>query len=81
MGKRSVANVRRNLDFRYGIPTMKLDKFVVDRRVKLMEAEGVKFLTNTDIGKDVPANFLLKVLAFCSKYATSLLSHFLMSFE
>uniref|UniRef100_A0A915C1J2 glutamate synthase (NADH) n=1 Tax=Parascaris univalens TaxID=6257 RepID=A0A915C1J2_PARUN len=45
---------------RYGIPTMKLDKFVVDRRVKLMEAEGVKFLTNTDIGKDVPANFLLK---------------------
>ncbi|VDK48783.1 unnamed protein product [Anisakis simplex] len=44
----------------YGIPTMKLDKFIVDRRVKLMEAEGVKFLTNTEIGKDVPANFLLK---------------------
>ncbi|MFH4981947.1 hypothetical protein AB6A40_008656 [Gnathostoma spinigerum] len=45
---------------RYGIPTMKLDKFVVDRRVKLMEAEGVRFLTNTEIGKDVPADFLLK---------------------
>ncbi|GMT07908.1 hypothetical protein PENTCL1PPCAC_30082, partial [Pristionchus entomophagus] len=45
---------------RYGIPTMKLDKFVVDRRVKLLEEEGVRFLTNTEIGKDVPADFLLK---------------------
>lgn len=45
---------------RYGIPTMKLDKFVVDRRVKLMEAEGVRFLTNTEIGKHVSADFLLK---------------------
>ena len=40
---------------------MKLDKFVVDRRVKLMEAEGVRFLTNTEIGKHVSAEFLLKV--------------------
>lgn len=39
---------------------MKLDKFVVDRRVKLMEDEGVRFITNTCIGKDVPANLLLK---------------------
>ncbi|CAJ0583810.1 unnamed protein product, partial [Mesorhabditis spiculigera] len=45
---------------RYGIPTMKLDKYVVDRRVKLMEDEGVRFITNTEIGKDVPAEFLLK---------------------
>uniref|UniRef100_A0A0N5A8L5 glutamate synthase (NADH) n=1 Tax=Syphacia muris TaxID=451379 RepID=A0A0N5A8L5_9BILA len=45
---------------RYGIPTMKLDKFVVDRRVKLMEAEGIRFLTNTEIGKHVFAEFLLK---------------------
>ncbi|GMT35312.1 hypothetical protein PFISCL1PPCAC_26609, partial [Pristionchus fissidentatus] len=45
---------------RYGIPTMKLDKFVVDRRVKLLEDEGVRFLVNTEIGKDVPADFLLK---------------------
>ncbi|CAJ0935291.1 unnamed protein product, partial [Mesorhabditis belari] len=45
---------------RYGIPTMKLDKFVVDRRVKLLEEEGVRFLANTEIGRDVPADFLLK---------------------
>ncbi|KAI1717309.1 conserved region in glutamate synthase domain-containing protein [Ditylenchus destructor] len=45
---------------RYGIPQMKLDKYVVDRRVKLMEDEGVRFITNTYIGKDVPANLLLK---------------------
>ncbi|TMS36388.1 hypothetical protein L596_003563 [Steinernema carpocapsae] len=45
---------------RYGIPTMKLDKYVVDRRVSLMEEEGIKFLTNTEIGKHVNADFLLK---------------------
>ncbi|VDK27600.1 unnamed protein product [Gongylonema pulchrum] len=45
---------------RYGIPMMKLDKYVVDRRVKLLEDEGVKFITNTEIGKHVPADFLLK---------------------
>lgn len=39
---------------------MKLDKFVVDRRVKLLEEEGIKFITNTEIGKDVPADLLLK---------------------
>ncbi len=37
----------------YGIPNMKLDKReVVERRIKLMEQEGVKFLCNTFIGKD-----------------------------
>ena len=30
----------------YGIPTMKLDKSIVERRVKLMAQEGVKFVTN-----------------------------------
>lgn len=34
----------------YGIPNMKLEKDVVDRRVKLLEAEGVKFRTNADVG-------------------------------
>ena len=34
----------------YGIPNMKLDKRVVDRRVELMRAEGVKFVTSTAIG-------------------------------
>lgn len=40
----------------YGIPNMKLDKNeVVTRRVKLMEEEGVKFVTSTEIGKDITA--------------------------
>jgi glutamate synthase (NADPH/NADH) len=45
---------------RYGIPQMKLDKFVLDRRIKLMEEEGVKFITNTEIGQHVPADLLLR---------------------
>lgn len=40
---------------------MKLDKYVIDRRIDLMKAEGVRFITNTEIGKHVPADFLLKV--------------------
>ncbi|GMK38759.1 glutamate synthase [NADPH] small chain [Paenibacillus sp. CCS19] len=43
----------------YGIPTMKLDKGVVQRRVDLLEAEGVTFITNTEIGKDIPAQQLV----------------------
>jgi glutamate synthase (NADPH) small chain len=35
----------------YGIPPMKLDKELVDRRVKLLEAEGITFLTNIEVGK------------------------------
>ena len=34
----------------YGIPNMKLEKDVVDRRVDLLRAEGVKFVVNADIG-------------------------------
>ena len=37
----------------YGIPNFKLEKSVVDRRVKLMEAEGVKFVTNANVGFNV----------------------------
>lgn len=43
----------------YGIPTMKLDKSVVERRVNLLVEEGVKFITNTEIGKDIPAQQLV----------------------
>ncbi|MDQ0087720.1 glutamate synthase (NADPH/NADH) small chain [Paenibacillus anaericanus] len=43
----------------YGIPTMKLDKVVVQRRVDLLAAEGVNFITNTEIGKDIPAQQLV----------------------
>ena len=45
----------------YGIPNMKLDKEeVVLRRLKVMEQEGVKFVCNTEIGKNYPAEQLLK---------------------
>ncbi len=39
----------------YGIPNMKLDKSVVQRRVDLMAAEGVAFVTSTEVGKDLSA--------------------------
>lgn len=45
---------------RYGIPNMKLEKSVIDRRIRIMEEEGVKFVLNTDVGKDVTAGELLK---------------------
>jgi glutamate synthase (NADPH/NADH) small chain len=45
----------------YGIPNMKLDKKkIVERRLKLLEAEGVKFVTNTEIGKDLHARELME---------------------
>jgi NAD(P)H-dependent glutamate synthase small subunit len=37
----------------YGIPNMKLEKDVVDRRIDLMRAAGIKFVTGADIGKDI----------------------------
>jgi glutamate synthase (NADPH/NADH) small chain len=39
----------------YGIPNMKLDKRLVQRRVDLMKAEGVVFVTSCEVGKDYPA--------------------------
>lgn len=44
----------------YGIPNMKLDKRYVQRRVNLMMDEGVKFVTNTAVGKDYPADRLFQ---------------------
>jgi glutamate synthase (NADPH/NADH) small chain len=44
----------------YGIPNMKLDKKLVQRRVAQMAAEGVTFLTHTEVGKDFPAESLLR---------------------
>ena len=43
---------------RYGIPNMKLDKRIIDRRIELMEQAGVRFVVNADIGKTVPASDL-----------------------
>lgn len=45
---------------RYGIPNMKLDKSVIDRRVKLMEEAGVKFVVNADVGNGISAADLEK---------------------
>ncbi|MDR3315227.1 MAG: glutamate synthase subunit beta [Coriobacteriales bacterium] len=38
----------------YGIPNMKLDKGVVDRRIKIMEAEGIDFRLGAEVGSAVP---------------------------
>ncbi len=38
---------------RYGIPNFKLNKNIIDRRLKLLEEEGIEFVNNTEIGKDI----------------------------
>jgi glutamate synthase (NADPH/NADH) small chain len=45
----------------YGIPNMKLDKRIVQRRVDLLKAEGVAFITKCEVGKDYPADKLRKL--------------------
>ncbi|MEO5889076.1 MAG: glutamate synthase subunit beta [Ferruginibacter sp.] len=45
---------------RYGIPDFKLEKWVIDRRVKLMEEEGVVFKCNANVGVDVSISDLLR---------------------
>jgi NAD(P)H-dependent glutamate synthase small subunit len=42
----------------YGIPNMKLDKGVVERRVQLLRDEGISFLTNQDVGNKDSKNFV-----------------------
>ena len=44
----------------YGIPNMKLEKDIVERRVRLMKEEGVLFKTGVNVGKDVTAAELQK---------------------
>lgn len=43
----------------YGIPNMKLEKQVIDRRIKIMEEEGITFVTSTDIGRTKKASEVL----------------------
>ena len=43
---------------RYGIPEFKMEKHLIDRRVKQMQGEGVKFVTNAHVGKTVPVEDL-----------------------
>ncbi len=42
----------------YGIPNMKLEKEIVERRISLLTQEGIDFITNTEIGKDITAEEL-----------------------
>ncbi len=44
----------------YGIPNFKLEKFVVERRTKLLEEGGIKFIQNFEVGKDVTLDQLRK---------------------
>ena len=48
---------------RYGIPCFKLDKSVIDRRRKILEAEGIEFRTDTEVGVDVSAAYLARTFA------------------
>ena len=45
---------------RYGIPDFKLEKWVIDRRIELMEQEGVIFSPKTEIGSTIQADDILK---------------------
>jgi len=45
---------------RYGIPDFKLEKWVIDRRVALMEEEGVVFTCNAEVGVNISVNDLLR---------------------
>ena len=44
---------------RYGIPNMKLEKQVIDRKIKIMEQEGISFIVNANVGAEVKAKDLL----------------------
>ena len=44
----------------YGIPNMKLEKQIIERKIAVMEAEGVTFVTGADVGKNQKAEKLLK---------------------
>ncbi|MGN0605145.1 MAG: glutamate synthase subunit beta [Oscillospiraceae bacterium] len=43
----------------YGIPNMKLEKWVVERRITLMKEEGIEFITNADVGNNISADDIM----------------------
>ena len=45
---------------RYGIPNFKMEKHYIDKRVKQMQAEGVKFKCSVTVGKDLSTKDLIK---------------------
>lgn len=44
----------------YGIPNMKLEKKIIDRKINVMKAEGVEFRTGADVGRDLKPAQLMK---------------------
>ncbi len=44
----------------YGIPNMKLEKHIIDRKINVMKEEGVEFVTGANVGKDVKAAKIIK---------------------
>jgi glutamate synthase (NADPH) small chain len=45
---------------RYGIPDFKLEKWIIDRRINILEQEGILFQCNTNVGVDVRINELMR---------------------
>ncbi len=43
----------------YGIPNMKLEKHIVDRKINVLKAEGITFVTNTNVGRDISAEEII----------------------
>lgn len=43
---------------RYGIPDFKLEKHLIDRRINILKDEGIEFITNTEVGKDIQVSDL-----------------------
>jgi glutamate synthase (NADPH/NADH) small chain len=43
---------------RFGVPDAKLEKWIIDRRVSILEQEGIQFVYDTDVGRDIPAEEL-----------------------
>ena len=53
---------------RYGIPDFKMEKWVIDRRTDILEAEGIEFQTNVWVGKDITKDDLERdydAVVFC----------------
>ena len=46
---------------RYGIPDFKLEKWIIDRRVAIMEQDGVVFKCNNEVGKDIAADEIVRI--------------------
>ena len=44
----------------YGIPNMKLEKQIIERKINIMKEEGIEFRTGVNVGKDITAAELLK---------------------